>query len=88
MAFENTKVYLDSGGDRMVVKSGGEIEIESGATITDDGTQASTIAALEAAYETPELDTEAKLIVAINATNTALNAVIAALKGVGIIATS
>lgn len=38
------KVYMDQGGDRQVVKSGGEIKIEPGGAISNDGTQASAIA--------------------------------------------
>lgn len=63
------------------------------------GTQAATIADLdtdlEEAYETPELDTEAEIIVAINATNarvneiaTALNTLLSDLEDIGILASS
>ena len=75
-----TLVRLLQGGTTLDVKTGGKI--------TANGTQASHLADLEAAYETPELDTEAEIIVAINATNTAINAIFAALEGAGILASS
>ena len=62
--------------------------MQTGGKQTAAGTQASHIADLEVAYETPELDTEAEIIVAINATNTAVNAVLLALEGVGVLASS
>lgn len=42
----NTKVYMDEGGDRMVVASGGELRLESGAVVTSDGTQPGLIGPL------------------------------------------
>lgn len=45
-ASQNTKVHIEQGGDVLVLKSGGSIKIESGASITNAGTQASAIAAL------------------------------------------
>ncbi len=44
-----TKVYQDLGGDRQVIKSGGEIKVEPGGKLTNDGTQASAIADVAAA---------------------------------------
>lgn len=45
MALENTKVVREQGGDRLTVKSGGEIRIETGGKIVpNSGTQASHIA--------------------------------------------
>ena len=39
------KVYMEQGGDRQVVKSGGEIKMETGSKmVPDSGTQASAIA--------------------------------------------
>lgn len=51
-------------------------------------TQASHIADATVNYATPQLDTEAETIVAINATNTKINAILAALENVGILASS
>lgn len=39
-------------------------------------------------YSTPDLDTEAEVIVAVNATNTIVNSALAALEGAGIVAAS
>ena len=85
MAF-TTKVYKTDGGDTQVVASGGEIDIESGGTITNDGTQASAIADATVDYDTGDLDAEAEIIAALNATNGKINSIIAALEGVGILA--
>ncbi len=74
------KVYMKQGGDELVVKSGGKI--------TADGTQASNIVDAKTDYTTGDLDAEAEVIAAINTTNTKLNAIIAALEGVGIAASS
>lgn len=82
------KVYRDTGGDRQVIASGGEINVESGGKITDDGTQASHIADASVAYTTGDLDAESEIIAAINATNGKINSIIAALEGVGILAAS
>jgi hypothetical protein len=57
-------------------------------TITNAGTQASHIADQKTDYEAGNLDLEAEIIAAFNATNTALNAVLAALEGVGVLASS
>lgn len=45
-ASQNTKVHTEQGGTTLVVQSGGQIKIESGGKITNDGTQASAIATL------------------------------------------
>lgn len=74
----NAKVYMKQGGDEMVVNAGGKI--------TAAGTQASAITAVKADYATPGLDSEAKIIAAVNLQAAAINAIIAALKGVGIVA--
>lgn len=76
-------VYMKRGGDEQViadggkqtVESGGSIDVVSGGKITDDGTQASHIA--DASGGTYGTGVEAKI-----------NAIIAALEGVGILATS
>ena len=69
------KVYKNNNGDRVVVASGGEVKIESGGTITADGTQAATIADIA-------VDANGTAIAA------AVNAILAALEGVGILADS
>lgn len=76
----NTKVYMKQGGDEMVVASGGKI--------TAAGTQASTIADAKVDYTTGDLDAEAEVIAALNTTNGKINAILAALEGVGILASS
>jgi len=82
------KIYRTDGGDTQVVASGGEISIESGGAIVAAGTQASNIADAKTDYTTLGLDTEAEIIDAINTSNGKINAVIAALEGVGILAAS
>jgi hypothetical protein len=72
-----------SGPDTLTVESGGKIDIVSGGQITDDGTQASAIADATA-ISGGESPTEAEHTTVI----TKLNSVLAALRGVGIIAAS
>ncbi len=94
------KVYHKQGGDVLVVASGGEINVESGGKLTAAGTQASAIASLTdstggtandtlvdlasggtwaAGVETKVEDNFADLAAKINA-------ILAALRGAGIIA--
>lgn len=68
-------VYMKQGGAEMVVASGGEINIESGGTITNDGTQASHIANLATGATNAQIAT-------------AFNTLLVAIEGVGILATS
>lgn len=90
------KIYKKDGGDTQVVASGGEVQVESGGelniasggTISAAGTQAANVVAAKTDYTAGDLDSEAEIIVATNLTNSKLNAVITALKGVGILASS
>lgn len=78
----SSKVYREPGGDRLVVDAGGAIQImEGGQILPDGGTQAAHIADL-AAISGGESPTEAEH----NAVRTAVNAILAALRGAGIIA--
>jgi hypothetical protein len=72
------KVYMADGGDEMVVADGGKI--------TADGTQASAVADATVNYTGTNLTTDNLVAGAINATNTKINSIIAALEGVGILA--
>lgn len=74
------KVYRKQGGDELAVASGG--------AITADGVQASHIADAKVDYTTGNLDIEAEVISATNTTNGKINSILAALRGVGILASS
>lgn len=76
----NGKVFRAQGGDELVVAPGGKI--------TADGVQPAHLAALKVNYTTGDLDAEAEIISALNATNTRINAIMTALEGVGIFAAS
>jgi hypothetical protein len=76
------KVYREQGGDKIVVETGGEIRVNGTGKITDDGVQASAIADA-AAITGGESPTEAEHNTAL----TKINSILAALRGVGIIAT-
>lgn len=52
------------------------------------GRQEDHIADAKVDYETPDLDTEAEVIAAINATNTTINAILAALEALRLLKTS
>lgn len=80
------KVYMKQGGDEQVVASGGTINVETGGAIKANGTQAAAITnapaggtgATAGAYDTaPHRD---ELIAAVNS-------ILAALRGAGIIVT-
>lgn len=95
MAFENTLVGVTQGGETFFVSSGGQISIASGGKITAAGTQASAIADLTMTVGTGD-NTLADVGGAFNQTTLnnnfrdlgeKMNLVLAALRGVGIIAT-
>jgi hypothetical protein len=70
----SSKVHNSLGGDTLVVESGGAVQVLTGGKIvTNSGTQAAAIANI-----TPATDG--------TSAGTALNLVLAALRGVGIIA--
>ena len=77
----NVSNYKEQGGEVTVI--GGELRIAAGGTITEDGTQAGAIADL-AAITGGESPTETEH----NALRTAVNSILAALRGAGIIASS
>lgn len=84
------KVYRDEGGDRQVIASGGEIKVESGGIITNDGTQATAIVNLTdsttgTAGDTVD-DTTASVKDDIASLAAKINGILAALRGAGIIA--
>ncbi len=85
---QNCKVYMEQGGDEMVVASGGKI--------TAAGTQASHIADLTITADLTGVDTGTDMTAAqagalgtdLAAIATKMNAILAALEGVGITAAS
>jgi len=80
----NAKVYKEQGGSQLVVASGGKIKVETGGIIApNSGTQAATIADV-AALTGGESPTEAEF----NALAVKFNALLAALEGVGILASA
>lgn len=77
----NTKIYTEQGGSKRVYEAGAELRINDGAIITDDGVQAAAITDV-AALTGGESPTEAEF----NALAAKFNALLAAVRGVGIIA--
>jgi len=72
------KVYRTAGGDSQVIASGGTIKVETGGKLVpNSGTQAATIAAVSSAT-----------IAWTTAEKAKFNSLLAACKGVGIVATS
>lgn len=69
------KVYKPHGGDSLVVASSGSIKVESGGSITADGTQASHIADLATAATNAQIAT-------------AFNSLLVVVEGIGATATS
>lgn len=77
-------VHRPQGADQLVVESGGSIQVKTGGKILpNSGTQASHIADTSA-ITGGEAPTEAEF----NALQTKFNSVLAALRGVGILASS
>lgn len=81
-------IYRQQDGDVFVVTSAGEIKIESGGKITADGTQASHIADAETNHNLSATYTDTEVEAALNALGQKINAILAALEGVGILASS
>ena len=73
----NTKVHMEQGGGTLTVESGGAIDIKAGGKVFAGGVQAGAIS---------DVDTAGSATAAANAT--AINAILAALRGAGIIAAS
>lgn len=82
----NVKNYTEQGGAKTVI--GGTLDIASGGVVSGAGTQANHIADAKTDYDTGDLDAEAEIIAAVNATNTTINSILAALEAVGILKTS
>lgn len=87
------KVYRNQGGDIVTVASGGVVNMETGSIMKANGTQASALAVLSISVGTAD-DTLADVGGAFNQTTlndnfadvgTKINAIINALKGVGIL---
>jgi len=103
MAGYQPKVYRDNGGDRQVVENGGEIRVNSGGKISNAGTQATKIADLAITYTAndPSITPNNAITVADGSSPSVgellefceelkakVHAVIDALEGVGITASS
>lgn len=74
------KIYKTDGGDELVVASGGKI--------TAAGTQASHIADASTAHALNATFSDTEVEAALNALGTKINSILAALEGVGIVASS
>lgn len=73
------KNYKKQGSDEWVI--GGKL-------LPSTEVQPSHLTALKVNYTTGDLDTEAEIIAALNATNTRINAIMTALEGIGVFAAS
>jgi len=90
----NAKVYMEQGGEKLVV-NGGEISVDGG-IITAAGTQANHIADVAVTATLTGVDTgtdmtaaqAATIVTDLNAAKTAINAILKALEDVGILKSS
>ena len=73
----NAKVYHEQGGEKLVVDAGGSLDIKTGGSLLANGTQAAAIT---------DVPTAGSATAAANAT--AINAILAALRGAGVIASA
>lgn len=69
-------------------KQGGAAWVIGGKLLPATEVQPTHLTALKVNYTTGDLDAEAEIIAAINATNTRINAIMTALEGVGVFAAS
>ena len=83
MAGNNTLIYRKQGGASLVINGASGAMLLPGTE-----TQPSHVSALKVDYTTGNLDTEAEIIAAINATNTRINLIMSALEGIGVFAAS
>ncbi len=81
------KVHHD-GPDTLVVESGGDINVKTGGTVSANGTQASHIADASVAHALNATFSDTEVEAALNALGTKINAILAAVEGGGITATS
>lgn len=82
------KIYNADGGDELVVANGGEIKIETGGSISANGTQAAHVADASTAHALNSTFSDTEAEAALNALGTKINAILAVLEGVGATATS
>lgn len=102
MPSTNTLVYFPQGGTQLIVAAGGSIDvtgdinigaagqihIAAGGQITAAGTQASTIADASTAHALNATFSDVEVETALNALGGKINAILAALEGVGILASA
>lgn len=67
-------------------KQGGNEWVIGGKLLPATEIQPAKLTALKVNYTTGDLDIEAEVIAAVNATNTRINAIVAALEGIGVFA--
>lgn len=83
---QNTRVYIPQGGDRLVISSGGSIDVLAGGAITADGVQAAAIADANEAHALDGTYSNSQVQSALNALGVKINAVLAALRAAGLVA--
>jgi len=69
-------------------KQGGGAWVIGGKLLPSTEVQPAHVTALKVNYTTGDLDAEAEIIAALNATNTRVNAIMTALEGIGVFAAS
>lgn len=82
------KVYTKQGGDELVIASGGILNIETGGILKSNGTQASAITDASEAHDLNSTFSDTEAEAALDALGGTVNEILAALRGVGIIASS
>ena len=81
------KVYRKDGGNTQVIANGGELKIETGGKVTNDGTQAVAITDASVAHALNATFSDTEVEAALDALGGKINSVLSALRGAGIIAT-
>lgn len=88
MASYNTGVYREQGRDSLIVDASGVIDVKTGGVIKANGTQASNITAASESHSLNATFSNTEAQDALDALGGTINAIIAALEGVGITASS
>ncbi len=85
------KVHFEqglTGGDKLVVESGGEIDIKTGGKVLANGTQAAHVTDASVAHALNSTFSDTEVEAALNALGVKINALLVVVEGAGLTATS
>jgi len=80
------KAHHGPDGDSFVIKSGGELNIESGGKVSADGIQAAAVADANVAHALNAIYSDVEVETALDALGGKINTILTALRGAGVVA--